>query len=707
MLEIRVKKPEETISINDKEDLKECYLLIVENIQEIVEMFSVCKFLVYYEEDALKNYISKYIFDTINLFIRISENSLCFFEDLGIIDDDCESLIYPLKDSIKKIRKLFYQGKLLTYFKSDNRSFYNYIQRVLLLDPTERKKVSMSIEYSKYLCYKVIMDEEISNSKDFKVKRYITENFCRSFTNTDRTNIPEVITGSDRFLSNNNEDVIMDVSKYFEDKNTISNPGKSDETNMMHTERIQTKSKNNKNFDNNNNKKLGVEEIEFIKNVKIDKDNILDVDSIFEFFFKVLNQTILNDDTKDFYSQNNGKNDNFNRTSNGPLEGSKGANKISFEEKTKINLLDIEEDKEIKFTNPCSPIENFLINALKKSIIKFITNKGFFNIDIILNEDGFRNLNFCKCSKSLNSFLAKCAYCLGNWVLTLCNSLLSINEGLIHKHFSIFSLSYNFNEKNRIYTFNSKFDSSKKNKLRVYDVLFSENWAEEIAKLIICIYKQFYGMKGENGLESFKSEIDQNFCDKTNNKSKIYKRSLSVFMNKFKESVEIITKEFFESYRSVLPNFKSFCKNLGRFPISRYNVIDNLCQHFTNSSIQVLLSKSIMFFLKASDIKRYNKNLKNKINIINLDTPVEPYLINVDKNFSNYLNRKGYFEEFICLSYKNSEDFISEMKRYNAHNEYVKDIVKLNTENEINSLKNQLEKRFKLNMKIKSKLIFI
>lgn len=713
MLEIRIKKQEDSISINDKEDLKECYLLIVENIQEIVELFSICKYLVHFEEDALKNYISKYIFETVNQFIRINENSLNFFEELGIINNECESLIFPLKDPIKKIRQLFYQGKLLTYFKSDNRSFYDYIQKVSLLDPAGKKRADLSIQYSKYLSYKVLMDEEISNSKDFKVKKYVTKQFCASLASNDLIDIPEVITASDKFLSKNNED-LLDVSKYLEDK-SIFKTEESEKTNKLQSENQLNNEKFQKYFSSDNNyKKLRLEEIEFLKNVKIEKDNILDIDSLYEFFFKVLNRAILNEANKNISSDSQ-------RTSNSPFEESKEAlHRISIEEKTnRIFFPDPQKENEIiEFKNSKSTKEKFLINALKKSIIKYITTKGFFNVDIILNEDEFRKINLCNCfSKNIQTCFGNFFYCLGNCALTLFNSFLSINEGLIHKHFSIFSLSYNFNEKNRIFTFNSKFDASKKNKLRVYDVLFNENWAEEIAKLIALIYKEFYGMKSAKAAESFKSHIeeipeeyknDKKFflkAKKTNDKNKSSEKKLLNFLNKFKECVELITKEFFESYHSVLPDFKSFCKNLARFPISRYNVIDNLCQHFTNSSVQVLLNKSIMFYLRASDIKEYNKKLKSKIGIVNLDTPIEPYLINVDKNFRSYLNGKGYFEEFIRKAYKNADDFIAEIKKHNRYNQHVKDILKLNCENDFDYFKKELENEFKLKLKIKCKIL--
>lgn len=709
MLEIRIKKPEDSISINDIEDLKECYLLIVDNISDIVELFSLCKYLVHYEEDALKNYISKYIFETINLFIRMNEHSLTFFENIGIINNDYNTLIYPLKYPVKKIRKLYYQGKLLTYFKSDNRSFFDYIKKILPLDSKGNTQTILSVEYSKYLFYKVFMDREINNSKDFKLKRYITKHFCSSIINSDLKKIPEIITESDKFLSYNNDDV-LDVTKSIEKFRTLE----SDNSKKLQIKNKYFKEKNQ--IDSTSNKLL-VEDLEFLNNVKIEKDGILDIDTLFEFFCKVLNKTILNDCKNNSHILKNQRNFEYDNFSNKVFEESKATNSFAFEDKNHKSSIEPQFNKQADFHNNMNnQREKFLVVSLKKSLIKYITNKGFFNIDIILNEDEFRNLKVCNCSKRINKFIGKCLYCLGNCILKLTNSLLSINEGLIHKHFSIFYLSYNFNEKNRIYTFNSKFDASKKNKLRVYDVLFDESWAEEISKLIIFLYKDFYGLKAKSNVESFTSEIDpiaeefknrKNFFFKNKDRTKKYENNLLIFMDKFKNCVDFITKEFFQYYNFVLPDFKSFCKNLGRFPISRYNVIDNLCQHFTNSSIQVLLNKSIMFYSRAQDIKESNKVLKSKINVINLDTPIEPYLINVDKSLKEYFNNNGYFEEFVKKNFRDTEDFINELKSLNRSNDNIKNIIKANSELDFDYLINSLQNDFKLNIEIESIINFI
>ncbi len=724
MLEIRIKKPEDSIGLNDRDDIKECYLIIVENIQEIVELFSICIYLVYYEVDALQNYISKYIFDTINRFIRFNEISMNFFEDLGLSEVGCENFIFPLKDSIKKIRKLFYQGKLITYLKSDNRSFFDFVKRILHNNSKGNGRKKLKIDYSKYLYYKVIMENEIFYRKDFKLKKNILRYFpqnchCQSLNDNNKNIILNLVNltedESNFYCSNTNNNTnnktIFNVSKYLEEENLLK---KEQLGNLLYEEDefLQKLTGNKNNFD-----KLNLFKILFLKNVKIEKDGILDTDSLFEFFFRVLNESVLKREISNINNNNSSSIDNIE-------ENCKVDNNLFQENKNKLNDSIKTDDNNHIFNdfqkNEKNMKEKFFMQSLKNNVIKYITYKGFFNIDIILNEDEFRKMRYCLCcSKKFNNSAANCFYKFGNCFLGVLNSLFKINEGLIHKHFAIFSHSYNFNSKNRIYAFNSNFDASKKNKIRIYDVLFNQNWGEEIAKLIIIIYKEFYGMENSYQDINLEKEFKDKYAERKNHDEKeffsdkkeidrVSEAKLLLFMEKYKQTVNFISKDFLECYNSVLPDFKSFCKNLAIFPISRYNIIDRLCQHFTNSSVQVLLNKSIMFFMNISEIKDYNKKLKGNKIIPNLEVPLEPYLINIDKNLKKYLMRKSGFDDFINKIYKNEDYFITELKNINKFNENSKNILMTNNHKfEFDDLISKLKNKFTLEIDLKSKFIYL
>jgi len=575
------------------------------------------------------------------------------------------------------------------------------------------------LDYPNYLIYKNIMDDDMFYQKYFKVKRRMKKAVSSKNSFKSRNTflkIPEDYSDKEKNSEFPNKE-ILNITEFLEEQKYIQE-NNNKELISNNQEIIEEKSEFSYNHKTNK-EKLTLENLKFLKNLNIENDYSLNSDSVFEFFFRVLNKSILKADCDKEEIDNQ-------EVKKITLQKCNINSSFPFEER-KYNIIDLEYHDQVnnKTENPIfihpqinkkakkiALKEKFFALSLKNSIKKHITNKGFFNIDIIMNEDEFKNMcNITGCCKKFNKKIGNFFYSMGNCFLSTLNSLLLINEGLIHKHFAIFSHSYNFNTKNRIFTFNSKYDASKKNKLRVYDILFNENWAEEIANLIILIYKSFYGMRAESAKINLDSDLEV-FEEKKINSSmdKNYKKSkqeLLFFMQRYKQRVDSIIKDFFESYFLVLPDFKNFCKNLAFFPISRYNVIDNLCQHFTNSCVQVLLNNSIMFFLKSTDIKEYNKNLNNEINIPNLETPIEPFLINVDNNLKNYLNRNGHYEDFVNECYKNEVEFIEVMKSINKYNSYCQNLIFLeDNKSRISDIASKLTKEFEVRIKIKGKIYF-
>ena len=305
--------------------------------------------------------------------------------------------------------------------------------------------------------------------------------------------------------------------------------------------------------------------------------------------------------------------------------------------------------KEYNISN-LESVENFLLSSLNKYLIKHTFYKGFINIDIILNEDSMVDLQCCK-KKKLNSkfniftfqFLSKCLNC--------CNLFFDFNEGFFHKHFDLLDFTYNFNEKNIIHTFPSAFDSSKKNKIRIFDIPLLESWTTQIANLILLIWKD------SNNLLNFENiEAD-------------HSQSLDKFLQFFASTINMISGEFFELYEEALPDFYLFCKGISKFPLNKYNCIDNLCQHFTNSSIQTLLKNNLIFFSPLDVVYNIDKETFSDRVVLsypNLDTIIEPYLIYIDKELFEYIEVKEKKEAFLEKKNLTLENYIQLLKNINS-----------------------------------------
>ena len=141
--------------------------------------------------------------------------------------------------------------------------------------------------------------------------------------------------------------------------------------------------------------------------------------------------------------------------------------KITKEHKLNLNILIktyleiLEKFLKENLSQNKSEIRNFMIRNLCKFLIQYASYKGFFNLDIVMNEDNMFEFQ-CSRNKNINKKINNNMFgCVVN-TLACINFIFGFNEGFFHKHFSIMDYSYNFNEKNVIHTFLCINDSSKK-----------------------------------------------------------------------------------------------------------------------------------------------------------------------------------------------------------------------------------------------------
>lgn len=324
----------------------------------------------------------------------------------------------------------------------------------------------------------------------------------------------------------------------------------------------------------------------------------------------------------------------------------------------KINLksllmqlfLVLNEFLEQKLSNDKEVIRRFMIESLNKFLCQYTSFKGFFNLDIVMNEDSMLEFNCCKKNHRLNNRINTCAFNCVSMTLSCCNSIFEFNEGFFHKHFSILDYSYNFNEKNVIHTFPSAYDSSKKNKVRIFDIPFINRWNYIIASLILLVYRDSYGFLAENTNVLFNESYQE--------------KSKAFFLSKFAECTEEISNEFFLMYEKVLPDYYTFCSRISKFPMDKYNCLDNLCQHFTNNSIQTLIRENIIFFSPFDII--YDIKQNEYFNKPNLSIVLEPYLILIDENLKNYLEKKEKKDKFLGDKGIDVKNYFQQLKTINV-----------------------------------------
>ena len=331
--------------------------------------------------------------------------------------------------------------------------------------------------------------------------------------------------------------------------------------------------------------------------------------------------------------------------------------KITKENKLDLNMLlkiyfeILEKFLKDKLSTDREIIKDFLVKSLAKFLCQYCAFKGFFNIDIVRNEDNrfeFQCSRNKTCNNAINSYMFDCVVCC-LWGI---NKIFGFNEGFFHKHFSIMDYSYNFNEKNVVHTFLCINDSSKKNKVRIYDIPFMDNWCYQIASLLLTIYRDNFGfLSNKDYLTKQKTSID--FHDN--------------FAKLFSEIHKNITKDLFDNYEKVIPNFYDFCSKMSETPLDKYNCLDNLCQNFANKSLQYLLKNNVIFFTPFEVVfeKELQKMKNNLINEPNLNVILEPYLILVDENLKIYLDKKEKIDEYLEKQKMNIKTYFEQLKFIN------------------------------------------
>lgn len=328
-----------------------------------------------------------------------------------------------------------------------------------------------------------------------------------------------------------------------------------------------------------------------------------------------------------------------------------------------LMTLTLEFEKLNRLINPdnkpisTETINKYFISLITKQLIGLITYKGFFSIEAIINDEDQENCSSCKNPESnrvfnnlLNAIISKGMSCL--------NSILKMNEGYSHKHISVNELSFNFNSNNIIHIFQKSNDSSPKNKLRFFDIPFHQSWLMKIASIILSIYTKVFG------LFSFDNHIS------IENKKKRFTENTVFIRELFKSCVNSITEEFFESYANVLPNYFGFCENMVLVPLKGYRCVDNVCQHFANTSSNILIQRSCMFFVPYDDNEEEVFN-KYKKPIPNFKAILEPYLIMSDDKICHYAKsheKDGYLRSINF----NEEAFNQNVKNINIEKEYLK-----------------------------------
>jgi hypothetical protein len=284
-------------------------------------------------------------------------------------------------------------------------------------------------------------------------------------------------------------------------------------------------------------------------------------------------------------------------------------------------------------------LDLFLVKEIQKKMEQFIAKKGFFHIDVIFNDDNMMNIKCCK-NKNCNKFCNFIAYkCFSNF-LSIFNVLFEVNEGFFHKHLSILNYCYNFNEQNLIHIFKSKDDNSTKNKIRLFDLFFLEKWSYIVSTLSLYIIKDKY--KFNLNIEESKNEDNNSY-------------RIEDFPERFKLVYDTIVSEFFQTYENSLPDYSLFCNKISRFPLNKYNAIDNICQHFANSSLDSLLKNQIFTFQAFDRIYDLTPDKITYPFIPKMERILEPYLIYIDNFMYEYLNTKEKKESFllkkdVCLS---------------------------------------------------------
>ena len=592
IVEIETKKPISETTFKEDGILSVVYLLIKEK-KDILNLFAIIKYAMYFSKETQCNYIAKYIKDLLFDFCNFpSEIFSDFLANIGAIEKINENqniLTFPLKNNINALKDV--------NFNNTRKFIYLNLPNIM------RQKAKDKIPFHKFI--QLYEKYKLFQNEDYKIKTKILN---------------------------------KEKKKYEFIKNCLI-------------------------FDKNND--------------KINNDHKVDLHKLIKYFL----------------------------------------NKIGNFLQNKIN------NKET--------IRRFMLESLNNYINQYILFKGFYNIDVVINDDDMFQIQ-CFKSKKTNKCFNNCLRCIMFSLLDCFNKGFEFNEGFFHKHFTIFDFSYNFNEKNVIHTFPTFNDSSKKNKIRIFDIPFNDKWVFKISAIILFIYENLFNFLNENKENNFNNNENQINTNTNNNKNNnnnnnndnsnnndnnsnnndnnnndnnsknndnksnnndnkinnnsnnknnnIINNENNIILQNSTNNLNILSdlssdtlkleeteiewtseqKKFLElfdnliinicgdisnNYEKVLPDYYEFCLNISEFPLEQYNCIDNLCQHFANTNIEVLLNKNVFFLIPYKSV--FNVNENNSYNIPNLNKIIEPYLILADNDLYKYLKQKETKDKFI------------------------------------------------------------
>ena len=295
--------------------------------------------------------------------------------------------------------------------------------------------------------------------------------------------------------------------------------------------------------------------------------------------------------------------------------------------------------------------EKFFFEEMKKSVEKYISFKGIFNIDIILTNDTGLKIN--KSADKFMKFLCFIPKCL---VVDFFNKIFKCNEGFFHKHIQMFDFCYNFNERNIIHNFHFSGDVSQKNKIRIFDILFKDQWTSKITSIIAYILhfqSNFYKLNipNDDGYEQYFFYLRNIIKNMRTNIFDIY---------------DNIVKELFDDF----PTFLNFCKGYYKFPLKKYNYIDNVCHHFSDYTVKTLFKNNYAKFsfdvineMQIIISEREQSTLSPIKNYFpKLDTLYEESFILYDKELNNYLMRYFSLDKYLIQTFGTVDEFIMKLK---------------------------------------------
>ena len=571
------------------------------------DAFGYLKYCIFFSNIAVTNYITKYLVNIVFLFTHTSETLLDFFSKIGVINNNLKNKENNKSSNIYNLSYNNYDYNINFFLKSDINRVYslidNNIKKNLIQNLSQLKNNPKNSYKSCALIHKFIpLKSKLCNS-------IYLSNTGLSFILPEKNSKNNCTQSTSSNINSNNKN--KDSSKKSSFDLTVDENYNKSRSNLNYDIFI-------KNYSTNTRIKKFNENLfyhDLLKNMLIHLGLATELINFNKF---------INDISYDCYNINK-----FNLSLLNP----------NYEIiKNRINLFNFEE----LYNN----FENFINDSLSKSIIKHITQTGFTNIDVISNEDNMIDLNCCF-TKRKNKCVNNCLENSFDCGLNLINKIFNLNEGFFHKHISILGSSYNFNHTNTVETLKTENDYALRNKLRVFDVLFLPEWSKRLSKIVLELWKYKFQL--------FNNEFI-NYSDLQKNNSNYNFLNLDIKKLLYID-FEIIIQEYFDVYSYCLPDFLSFSLSFSDYVKKEYNMIDNVCQHFANNSLNILLKDNITNYTLL--YKKYNKNLEYQV-IPLFDRILEPYFIHIDslyEKYQNYWSNKQAFINIELIKYEKTKEF--------------------------------------------------